>query len=597
MAKIVIDDESKTPSEPSTEEKELYYFGIAGNPKLVARTSCDLWIKPQHRLPGWGLMFTQTRKHFRAIRDEDDIVSKWTRDLSMMIVEVLEPYPWSYFFPVKMPLDLAADNLVPSPTKRKEIEEAQPIILLIAVTEDSMEWKRGIEMALRCRDLLGDHGIAIEVEVREGTYQRNAISAELENQIDEAFWSQPSLLGTWNPNRKILPMLSYSGYPIEYLKDHFSWGTIGLHIVLEDDSKVYGLTCRHVVDCDQPLERKYDASTEKQKQHHIHGTNRIVADTLKQLTDLQGYMGDHLLDIKKKKENWDLIYHMEPDQYSPRRPTPVEEQHILALEARVSYNKELIESLEKVRASPKSDRIIGHVAFYPSFEISTRTPGYLKDWALIELDKHKYPKGFKNKVYISHVPDGYGRTGFEGSDGQLLYLQSKETSQERWDKVTKKSFTVAKRGAASNLTYGVTSAIEAVVREPKKDGKHYICWELLIVPLGGKIDFSEGGDSGSCVFDKDGQVIGLVVGSSRVAPRDNRPWRGIASVDGDQENSRVLKKHPGGNFAPEKAAQSKDIMEQWDGTTDITFAALIDWVFDDIEDLTGFKPRLVGFPK
>ncbi|KAI3319664.1 hypothetical protein HD806DRAFT_525330 [Xylariaceae sp. AK1471] len=551
MAEIVIDDESKKPYEPSAEEKELYYYGIAGNPKLIARTSCDLWVKPQHQRPGWGVSFTHTSKHFGAIRDEDDIVSKWTRDFSMMIVEVLKPYLWSYFFPVRMPLEVAED-LVPSSKERKAIEEAQPIILLIAVTENSMGWKRGIEMALRCRELLRDNGFDIEVEVREGTHQRNAISADLESQIDETFWSKLYPFQTWNPNERILPMLSYSGYPVGYLKDHFDWGTIGLHVMLEDDSKVYGLTCRHVVDRNQPLERIYNISAENQKQHHIHGTNRIVADTVESLDCLHDYMGQYLLKLKKEKEQ--------------------EETQILALEERRSYNKGLLENLEKVKASANSEKIIGHVAFYPSFEVSTRTPGYLRDWALIELDKYKYPKGFKNQVYISHVPKDDGITGFEGSNGTMLYLQPQLTSrQQRWDKTAKKSFIVAKRGAKSNLTYGVTSAIEAVVREPKEDGTHYICWELLIVPLGGKGHFSKGGDSGSCVFDEDGQVIGMVVGGNQVNPPDHRPWPGIGS-------------------------QSKDVMKQWDDGTNITFATPIDWVFDDIQDFTGFKPRLVGFP-
>ncbi|TRX88543.1 hypothetical protein FHL15_010582 [Xylaria flabelliformis] len=121
-----------------------------------------------------------------------------------------------------------------------------------------MGWERGIEMALQCHDLLQDHGIAIEVEVREGTSQRSAISANLENHIDETFWPRGekvlSILGfePRSANTIIAPMLSHVGYPVKYLKDHFGYGTMGLHVVLGDDSKVYGLTCRHVVDSGHP---------------------------------------------------------------------------------------------------------------------------------------------------------------------------------------------------------------------------------------------------------------------------------------------------------------------------------------------------------
>ncbi|KAI0184673.1 hypothetical protein EV127DRAFT_412940 [Xylaria flabelliformis] len=552
-------DESKKPYQPGDEERKLYYYGIAGNPKLVARTSCDAWVKPMHRLPSWGIRFGQTRKHFGPIRDEDEIVSKWTRDLSMMIVEVLEPYPWSYFFPVRIPLGVDDDLVLLS--KKKAIEETQPITLLIAVTENSMGWERGIEMALQCRDLLRDHGIAIEVEVREGTSQRSAISADLENQIDETIWpsEKDELIGGQSANTIIAPMLSQVGYPVGYLKDNFSYGTIGLHVVLGDDSKVYGLTCRHVVDSGQPLERIYNVSTEQHKQYHTHGTGCIIAQTLNELRSYQDHVVTQLSMLKTKREGWDLIYSLDPELYPTKRPTADDEALIPILEARSSYYGGLIESLEKQMASSSSERVIGHVAFYPSFKVSARTPGYLTDWALIELDDHKYPKGFINKVVIDRYEGGVMLPC------GLLELQPRKIQD---DTITKKSFQVAKRGAASKLTFGMTSAIEAVVREPKDDGNHYICWELLIVPYGGKGHFSKRGDSGSCVFDESGDVIGMVVGNSQVNPPDDQT-----------------------------VAQPKHNKSQCDDTTDVTFAAPIDRVFDDIQNFTGFKPRLVGYPE
>ncbi|RWA06660.1 hypothetical protein EKO27_g8445 [Xylaria grammica] len=235
--------------------------------------------------------------------------------------------------------------------------------------------------------------------------------------------------------------------------------------------------------------------------------------------------------LKNKKERWGLMYQME-EQYIDRRPTQVEEEHILILEARISYNTMIIESPEQAKDLASSEKIMGHVAFYSSHETSTQTLGYSKDWS-----------------------------------------REEETRQGR---IAQKSSVVAKRGAASDMAFGETSAIEAVVREPGRDGKHYVCRELLIVPLDGRGQFSKVGDSGSCVFDKDGWVIGMVVGSDGVLER---------GLGGEEVTS-------------EKEAQSKGMKQRHDDDDDdddddavgITFATPIDWIFDDIWDLTGFKP-------
>ncbi|KAI0420685.1 hypothetical protein F5X98DRAFT_382686 [Xylaria grammica] len=374
-------------------------------------------------------------------------------------------------------------------------------------------------MTLRCREVLRANSIAIEVEVCEGKHQRNAISADLESQIDETICPLSPYISTWNPNAIILPMLPYSGYPVGYLKGHFSWVTIGLHVMLGDNSKVYGLTCRHMLDRSQPLDRSCNGPTESQKQYHIHGADRIVTDTLGKLGFLKESMDCVLRKLKRKKKNGG-------------------------------------KSLEKAKDSANSEKIIGHVAFYPSHETSTRTPGYSKDWASMEPDKNKYPKGFQNKVFISDIPP-----------------------QKQGGRIAQKWFVVAKRGATSGMAFGETSAIEAVVRELGRDGKHYVFRELLIVPLDGRGQLSKVGDSGSCVFGKDDGVIGMVVGSDGVLER------GLG----------------GGEVMPEKEAQSKG-MKQWhdyddDDAVGITFATPIDWIFDDIWDLTGFKPRLLGYPK
>ncbi|KAI1177737.1 hypothetical protein F4777DRAFT_596381 [Nemania sp. FL0916] len=540
---------------PSTEETIEYYYGIAGKPKLVARTSSDLWVKPECKVSAWGRTTEQAKKRFWPIQDDDDIVQHWTEELCITLAEILSPYPWTYFFPVKMPLGRGNHY---SRSQEERFYKTAPVLLLIAVNENSIQWEEGIEMALKCQRCLHDHNIGIEVEVREGRRHHHGVTAEFENLIDETLLQQPR--EATNPMEFIDLMSSKPGYGITYLKDHNSSGTMGLHITLGDDKKIYGLTCRHVVDKGQPLERAYKITAQDQRQYHVHSHEDTIAKVLTKLTDQQDTIEKSIQIFKRKKDKWDLFG--ESDPYI-KAPTSIELDALARWPIQLDYNKKLAESLRKAEAS-KKERLLGHVAFYPPFEISTKTPGYLRDWALLELDKANCPKGIDNQVSTRNMRLELGMPMLPNPVSQSIQLEyGSRYPFELPDEVAKKSFKVGKVGATSGYTLGMTSAIQAVVRAPKRDNRTYFSWELLIVPIGDDLHFSEPGDSGASIFDGFGWVVGMVVGSSHV----------------DQASSR-----------PES---SKDAMKERDRGIDITFASSIDWVLDDIQALTGFEPRLV----
>jgi len=100
------------------------------------------------------------------------------------------------------------------------------------------------------------------------------------------------------------------------------------------------------------------------------------------------------------------------------------------------------------------------------------------------------------------------------------------------------TFPVAKRGNTSGLTYGTKSGIEAVVRHCFPDGNTACTWEMLIVERSETTPFSDKGDSGSCVFDFYGHIVGLVVGSSDGKSEDT--WRDIPQEG--QSTSQKLKR-------------------------------------------------------
>ncbi|RYP45847.1 hypothetical protein DL769_011435 [Monosporascus sp. CRB-8-3] len=276
-----------------------------------------------------------------------------------------------------------------------------------------------------------------------------------------------------------------------------------------------------------------------------------------------------------------------------RRPTENEISDLRDFEAKAIHNKTIIGLMKKIDG--KEERKIGHLAFHPSFEVSSRTPGYLKDWALIELDNKKFLNAPDNKVFIGSAVHSatqdfpglpLGREFGKDLDNGFLSLvpNNGETNESR-------AFRVGKRGSATNLTFGVKSGIEAVVQRPTVGGGDMYTWEMLIVPLPGTQKFADRGDSGSCIFDFHGRIVGLLTGSAIYGKLPD--WRGIPTIKGDPSGSRELKRYSGNNIPPEAAAATaKDDLDTWDEGTDVTFAALIEWVLDDIQDFTGLKPRL-----
>ncbi|KAI1381235.1 hypothetical protein F4677DRAFT_440448 [Hypoxylon crocopeplum] len=567
------------PYKPGDEERDLYYFGFAGEPKLVARMSQHRWVKPEYK--EWD-DFGQVPKRYRAICDA---IPTWTRDVSVRIVEALKKCAWSYFFPVRIGFETVCFVGAPPNTFL--------IVLLIAVEEDSLQWEAGIAVALQCRDILREHEISdVEVEIREGKHVYHAASKKLEAQVDPQAWgSSPTAT-----NQFIAPMLSYSGYPVRYYHDRNGEGTIGLHIKLEgDESTTYGLTCRHVVYNSRPPQESFKISTEEEPQYHVQASTEGYERCLFKIGEHQKRLEYHVSRLRDIHTRWEEWYSTSPEVWENKRPTERQTRLLLRFEKVLLYTKEIIECLKGIES--KDERRIGRLAFHPNFEISTLKPGYLKDWALIELDTKKFLNGLGNKVFMGNcdfaIADpcyGVDRSPSpEELDNGFLTLTLAEEPEGQ------SSTWVGKRGAASGLTFGIKSAIEAVVRRPGCGTEDMYAWEMLIVPdkwYGTK--FSKEGDSGSCVFDiYDGRIIGLVTGSNGAKPVQQEIWRGIPAIEGDPSSSRQLKEYPGKGISPKSTGETPvQRLRAYEEGTDITFVSPIEWVLEDIQDFTGLKPQL-----
>ncbi|TRX93636.1 hypothetical protein FHL15_005608 [Xylaria flabelliformis] len=521
---------ASSPYKPDNEERDSYFHGFSGSPKLVARTGHNRWTKSLFEY-GWNSKLAQHRKHYMAL-DNPDIIGKWSKELSTSIITALGQCRWSYFFPIRTCL-------------RDDLDHQEGVIatiLLVAVEPASLQWEDGINIALSCRDIIRKFKIFdVEVEIMEGCYIQHAASTQLEAYFDRVNHADRET------SEKILPLLSYTGYPIGYLEEKRGQGTVGLHIKLgADESTIYGLTCRHVVYNDRAAHEFYKPSADV-RQYHIQANAATFDDILYRLESTVREQEAEVMCLRDPIKKWDEWY----QYHNPRNILPPDEsdrQRLAWKEESLAYNTSVVEILEKI--VDRKQRQIGHLAFLPSFTISPRHRGYLRDWALVELDPNKFIRGPDNRVFLGpnekFVPPDIS------SHENTLQLRSPN------DEGNFKSYTVGKRGVATGLTFGKKSGIEAVVRRPGAglDGDVYT-WEFLIVPERGTKRFSDKGDSGSAIFDINGYVVGIVTASN-----------GVADVTSTSEEVKLREE------------------------TDITFAAPIKCVLDDIQDFTGQQPRL-----
>ncbi len=153
----------------------------------------------------------------------------------------------------------------------------------------------------------------------------------------------------------------------------------------------------------------------------------------------------------------------------------------------------------------------------------------------------------ENKAYIGYIADDTEDSLSEPALELVDSLDSREflpIRGARPDTLTtrkRQAYRVGKCGMKSGLTFGVVGEIEAVLRMPLGDGQdEQISWALLIISHPRKEypghKFSRKGDSGSCIFDFSGRVVGILDAGQR-----SRKVRRFENF----EQSRTQRYHPG----------------------------------------------------
>ncbi|KAM0470378.1 hypothetical protein ACHAPX_009998 [Trichoderma viride] len=534
---------------PSDEERELYYYGLPSRPRLVARSSSssDPWVNPQ--MPGpttWrGSTSNMYPRLLRPAKGDPALHQQWNNaasSLRIQIMEAVNAVDWT-----------AIDILSVGLEKPEEPEpEAQyHNTLLVAVKPKSLPWSRGNTLALRCKAILEEHGFKdMHCEIRESDVilLTGAPSAQSPPSAtpspDDESGTLPSELqlssGLISVNDNVTCRANLSdclGTTITTMDRSYLRGTKGYYVFVDREPDQGGptiamITCRHVA-----MDSKTEADGLVEYRHEPSQPRREVVQM-----DQTTYKA-LLEDVDNNVE----IFEEQARQERLNNATDL----VTVNEILAGRSSALSRTMKRYAAP--SSRVFGHLLYASEFQLSTSSDSaqWPRDWALFELhpSRHKTSlNSLSNTVFVG-VPKTTFRAhmnrckkGWEGIpastpkiDGCTFRLKKEvvpvsELFRPPHEIVRKEqnAILVAKYGATTGLTIGLGSTLRSVTRRtdilaplsqtpsseaPFKE-RVVISEEWCIVSAASANDrwatFSDRGDSGSCIWDLDGRVAGLL---------------------------------------------------------------------------------------
>lgn len=185
---------------------------------------------------------------------------------------------------------------------------------------------------------------------------------------------------------------------------------------------------------------------------------------------------------------------------------------------------------------------MGHVAYAPPLDVAYTPPldatspavgEWLADWAIVALDPTMHTRDLAKlsnyvSVHLTHDARDGVKKSFE-ADGlgsyvpeRVLSLQGIIPEEEIRTCKDYKSLLVAKYGATTGLTYGISNNLMSLVHGKFGEREATVQeWAVIGIrdldpeAIRSRIDFSAPGDSGSCVFDARNGRIGGQLHSGR----------------------------------------------------------------------------------
>ncbi|KAF5532941.1 hypothetical protein FMEXI_12129 [Fusarium mexicanum] len=490
---------------PSREESCSYYRGLPGTPRLVARSTTTPWEGPVSDFDEYGRILDPVEKHA--------VVPLWndsTGQLRCKILEAVADIDWN-----------AIDILRCSSTHFKDRDLVRPVILFVSVEHESTTWSNGRAVALKCRDILREHGINdVEVEIKESRITQCCSSDQDQTESEPSTAKLSPYIPTLREEgyrRESILVSEFLGTKIAPSRNPSREGTKGLYLRIRNTETVVALTCRHVVV--GPEAENIDVC------HDPHNSRGIVQPGNKTYQDNTEFLRSQISSTQSAIN-------------FRGSSTPVSDKRVKYLRG---YKVELESSLKRLEPFESMEsRTIGHVLFSPKLGLSSSSPARFRDWALIELNqkKHQTPvEKLANKVpetlhalfadpefmLWQYVIPGRKRMHFAlagcNTFTQTGVMPEAEMRCPDFEfKVTGKTavdeefMRVGMYGSASGVSHGVTNTAKSVVRR-FLGGVPMVSEEWCIL---GSIQhekrkhFSKQGDSGASIMADDGRVVAIL---------------------------------------------------------------------------------------
>jgi hypothetical protein len=491
------------PYPPSLAESKFYYYGIPSRPRLVARSSPDVWVEPT------GFEAYHCPKETRPV-GLHPLCDIWEATIGPAIIEYLnsKAVAWTSLDPVRI-----GDAGAASP----------PVIIWIGVVPSTLSSQNGVDVASGCKTILSSYYQIedVHVEIRE--------SSVVHSVGPRMYKPAPTSSATVDVRE---PFSTSLGLPICNEKTPSIGGTGGFFI--SDPNKpneIFLVTARHVVfHSSESNAQFYGNSKWPRKNVLLFSDDAFVKHTSAIATAITG-KHDLIARLHYRKENCRLL-----------------DQEDLAAELRqVEYQlaeaDDAILSLKKFNADisrqwkKREDRKVGFVVASPPIALNVGEDGFTEDWALVQIDRSKInsvnfvgnvidlgttisPEKISEWMYphITNPPS------FKYPPNRLLRISGVVPDSELWnlsprtvDHNDDPCIMVIKRGHTSDLTVGRLNNIRSFTRYLDRFAgiENGISKEVVVLPRDSKLGaFSCCGDSGSAVVDGKGRLVGLITGGS-----------------------------------------------------------------------------------
>lgn len=461
-------------------------------------------------------------KSFRPAKRNLLLHQQWNNTTSSLRVQILE---------AASGVDWVAIDIL-SVGLNKEFNNT----LLIAVAPESTSWHHGHALALRCKAILEQHGIKdMHCEIRESAINSCAdvpSDASADTPTSDSSSTPGCVLSDFQLSSG--PITDpYGGYHAEVsdnlgtkisMKDPDSTvGTKGLYLALSpssagDEPRVVALTCRHVV---------INPGTQGQQEHR-HNQSQPPREVIQ--VDQPTY--ERMLE--------ELSYAVTDYRRSATTSADGNRPDAAARDDEIANKLESLRQFMDRYKTPAS-RVFGHLLYSPELACTSDNMNgakWLRDWALIELlPSHHQAQlsSLKNNVLFESLHsflkivrkakirprvDVLSLIGGSGIQLERTVVPMEELftppdDAGDADDADNKALLVVKYDAMDGLTFGLGNTLKSVVRHTGIGGREIIGEEWCITSATPadehQIAFSLEGDSGSCIWDTERRVAGILM--------------------------------------------------------------------------------------